>query len=386
MESAAKPDINISSSLVLLRGPALIAIGSSWALCLFLRTLSWFSFAQLGLLFFGFALLVVDARRVGERQCRAIIQRWLDSVVWDDALILFFKPAFSWYGLFTETILGQAMWMYSLPATASQRVTLTQASLGVDEQTANRILFEPGGFKQELFPKSFLRWLDGDTTTETKDSEDHSSSDSEEPKSEEPAAEDQNDSEPKNLSTEEGFQIVTKPGQLTSDPQKQSSNEIVESSTISNNVSRDYVLLSKTIQSILRKTLMEHLHQMLKFGNQESKIVAAVGLAATVSLAIQLRISSRARKIAIFLLEMASLAGLSSVIMGALTLLTALPSDANNGTRETRAAILKQVITLIPRMSGVNGRQRGVGISSLGLLAFAAWKRKQRVKNGSNRR
>jgi hypothetical protein len=302
-------------SPVLFRGPAVLAIAVFSIAISVLQALSPLAIIQLILLLIGITLSCYDLSRISNNNIRAFLKRQIDSVVWDDALYKFFHPEMTWFRLFTETLIGQA-WMYCLPFTSAQRVRLLQATLRIDEVRAQHILFAPGGFKEMLLPQSFLRYLDGgdvpaiegsqiirnsckDFIVITSDGDAESSSSSEAVSSSSEGLDSQ-------VSGPDRSSIAV-PGTKT-DTTSQDKKESMATVTTP--------ALPYTISSVMLELISTQLSEIVAY-SRDSRAINALGIAAAAGLALQLRFSSRARKIILGVLETASITGLSAVAFGA---------------------------------------------------------------------
>jgi hypothetical protein len=369
-ETAMKGNVFEYESLFLLRGPTVIAVALALTLFSAIRMLSSMMCWQIVLLGLGISLTWFDMVNVGERLCHVYLQRQLDGAVWDDMLRRVFNSSFDWVALLTTNLVGQAMWMYSLPFTASQRTKLLQAALGVDEKTATHILFEPGGFKELLFPKSFLVWLQG----KYPGWEDKDASTSQLGSATRIVIEGDSSASGGSALSETWVSSQTESEQFDSD-QCPTDQEIPKISAHADNsltskrdCTANFTMLSKIIKEIIRDAVL------VRTG-LDSTHVGTVGLGAAASLLFHLRLSRRARSILMFVLEASLMAGLSTIFFGSLALISSLPKQKHGGIQRN---VLTGVAETTPL---VDTTGRRVAVSSLILLALLAWKKCGRMNH-----
>jgi hypothetical protein len=372
-EAAMKGNFFEYEYLFLLRGPTVIAVALALTLFSAIRTLSLMMSWQVVLLGLGISLTGFDMVKVGERLCHVYLQRQLDGAVWDDILRRVFNSRFDWVALLTTNLVGQAMWMYSLPFTASQRTKLLQAALGVNEKTATHILFEPGGFKEVLFPRSFLVWLE----SKCPGCEDEDAINSQLGSATRVVIEGNSSASGGSALSETWVSSQTESEQFDSGqcPTAQEMSKIcahTDNSLMSQgDCTANFTMLSNIFKEIIRDAVLE------KTG-LDSTHVATVGLGAAASLVFHLRLSRRARSILMFVLEASLMAGLSTVFFGSLALIISVP-------KKKHGAIQKNVLSGVAEMTSprVDTRGRRVAVSSLILLALLAWKRYGRMNHSS---
>ena len=333
---------------VLLRGPILVgAVLVSIAISV-LQNLSWLSITQISLLGFGCALACYDSVHVGHNRFRRYLKVWLEDIVWDDVMYKFFHPDFVWYKYFTETLLGQAAWVYALPSTPTQRRHLLQSTLNImDEDEARRILFVPGGYQKLLLPESFLRWLDNDGADQcrgnTRENRSMHSSEGRQEHCVDSAGNDmassgdaasssssvsgqasEQESEIDFEAPEFSIPFIARSSTAKKYTNKEDEKEKTEGSALNQPTTRTTARppttpipsIKDTMQSIIFDTLSTQFQDFLAVA-PDRKQTAALGLCAAASLAFQLRYSKRSRSIALGFLEASSVAGLSAMTLGA---------------------------------------------------------------------
>ena len=330
--------------LALLRGPIIVgAVLISVAFSV-LQSLSWISIAQMSLLFLGCALSCYDSASIGHSRFRRYLKTQLEGIVWDDVMYKFFHPDFVWYKYFTETLLGQAAWVYAFPSTKTQRRQLLQSTLNIrDEDEAQRILFTPGGYKKLLLPQSFVRWLEdeggnseGDHSiqgstgkqdscldmprheTACGDAGSTSSSVSGQASEKESTI----DFEAPEFLLSHNKSTLTTEKLIRKEGKKKTSKGDTTRSQATNVHTTPVPSIKDTMQSIVFETISTQLQDLLAY-TPNKKETAALGVLAAASLAVQFRCSKRSRNIALGFLEASSLAGLSGIAMGAGGLLLA---------------------------------------------------------------
>jgi len=327
---------NGNDLLLLLRGPLLVAVVVVSILVYVVQTLSWTALAQIGLLGLGCLLTCYDSVRIGHDRFREYVNEQLEGLVWDDVLYKFFHPNVIWWRYFTDTFLGHAAWAYWLPSTPEQRRRLLQATLHLDnESDAQHILFSPGGYKHVVLPNFVLKWLDGagkndvnvaatnEATTTNQNSVETISIDEDHVViGGKPTVEGDTDSSASSVSglvneaefPEEVFSRSKGRNLATS---QRTENKSKEKKTLTAPADPS---LAETFQAVLFDTVTESVKNLLSY-TPNQKQTAAVGLAAALSLGVQLRYSKRSRAIALGFLEASSVAGLSAVAVGSGSLL-----------------------------------------------------------------
>lgn len=315
------------------RGPVLIAVALLSVAVSIAQSLSLAAIIQLNLLGLGIVLLSYDSARVGHEQLRSFLRRKVNAIVWDDMMYLFWHPNFDWWKVFVETFVGQASWMYILPSTSAQRMQLVQAALRVDEQEAQRILFAPGGYQNLLLPRTFVKWLEDGPSSNERNCDDQSV---DRPRRivDATTLEDLGSTPSSSSSSETS---LVKECHSDSEVFVEHADAIGAASTLDNdnashNKSSSVTAQNKsidrppsmneTMKSIIYKTLSDQLKDVLTYG-PDPKQLATVGVTAAAALALQLRYSSRSRRIAMGVLEGSALAGLSTIGLGAASLLLA---------------------------------------------------------------
>lgn len=149
----------MESLLSLLRGPlflsgVLLPLFARYLLLMRLETI--LSICLLGL---GLALTCHDFFQLLESKARDFIHKSINAVVLDDVMKSLFDPCSGMLPCLMGAIIGNAT-IYSLPLSTSQRARLLQSCLaGTDEEDATHILTSPGGIRQ-LLPRSVQQWLE----------------------------------------------------------------------------------------------------------------------------------------------------------------------------------------------------------------------------------
>lgn len=152
-----------SQFMMLLRGPLLVLVVLVPLITPYL--LSFQKLLSLGLLVVGFSLTCHDITLLLERKTRIFLRRALDSVILDDTLKSIFDPQIGLLPCVVSTVMGNAA-MYALPLTRSQRMRLVQSCLSIsDDQLTKDILLTPGGVRQ-LLPTFMQNWLEEEGSCE----------------------------------------------------------------------------------------------------------------------------------------------------------------------------------------------------------------------------
>ena len=328
------------------------------------QSLSLADVVKLGTLLLGFALCSYDVARIGNNRIKVFklyLRHTLNRVVFDDVMYKFFHPDVPWYNIFTETILGKALCIYLLPSTSSQRTRLWQASLDVQEDQARNILFAPGGYQKNLLPKQFLGWLDKDDKTEKTDNQEHATwKDRKEkslPNSVEKPVETSSSScpsmayaftsEKKTITTRTKLksesaietQLVighANPANASSTSPLRNRNKNHDRSSQSQSAEQseshpsvyERSATADTIRQIVGSAVADHMRVILRHCPDESHLTA-MGLLSGLLLAFHLRISPRARGIALGILETTSVVGMSAITFGASSLAILKVNQAN---------------------------------------------------------
>lgn len=342
-------------SLLVLRGPLLIAVVVLSVLIPIAQSLSLATVVKLGSFLLGLALCSYDLARIGNNRLKVFklyLRDRLKRVVFDDVMYKFFHPDVSWYKIFTETVLGKAICIYMLPSTSSQRTRLWQASLEIQEDQARNILFVPGGYQRNLLPKQFLGWLDNDDETEKRNnqenptwkdrkgkylptfvekpvdttvsscpsvgsavaSEKETITTSTKVKSEsairtEPV---NGHANPANASSSSPLCISNK--NCDRSPQSQSAEQRESDPSVDERPST-----ADTVRQIVGSAVVDHMRLILQHCPDASQLTA-MGLMSVLLLAFHLRVSPRARGIALGILETTSVVGMSAITFGASSL------------------------------------------------------------------
>lgn len=388
-----------------------MAVAASSVVLTLLQNLSVLAIVQLSLLLIGIIFSCYDTVRLGHGRLREYMRRQLDATVWDNALYNFFHPNYDWYTFLTETMLGQ-VWIYILPLTASQRVRLLQASLGVDEQEAQNILFAPGGYKNMLLPDSVLNWLEGEkknganeiavssdkvtddyaevTTSADVDAESSTSSEGISPTAADCTTDEVHSSRLgsevgvlKESSTEENVKRTQSVNRKDCTPRKTQLQEPPS--------------LRATIASIFLEYVVQgQLSPALGY-MPEPRHIKTAGIAAATALALQLRCSRRARGIVLSILEASSVAGLTAVTMGAASILLAkrkIPHETFHVNERNLCSHVSNVLQwrqhLLDLFSSSennnNNKKRWkiIFYAAFGLMGLAVERRRQqRLRSGS---
>lgn len=365
--------------LTLLRGPIVVgAVLISVAFSV-LQNLSWLSIAQMSILFLGCAVSCYDSASIGRSRFRRYVKTRLEGIVWDDVMYKFFHPDFVWYKYFTETLLGQAAWVYAFPSTPTQRRQLLQSTLNIhDEDEAHRVLFAPGGYKELLLPQSFLRWLENERDSSSTSEGGHSITESSTGKKEscldipghETACGDAGSSsssvsgqtsekestidfEASEFSLSHNRTTLTTEKLIRKEGKKKTNEGDTHRSQTTNIPTATLPSIKDTMQSIISETISTQLQDFLAY-TPNKKQTAALGVLAAASLAVQFRCSKRSRNIALGFLEASSLAGLSAVTMGTGGLLLA-KNTFEMGSFQLNAR------TLVPYIKAALSWKNGVG-------------------------
>lgn len=366
---------------MLLRGPILVGAVVTSILCSVLKSLSWCTIAQMSLLILGCAISCYDSANIGHHRFRRYVKTQLEGIVWDDVMYKFFHPDFVWYKYFTETLLGQAAWVYAFPATPTQRRQLLQSTLNIpDEEEARRILFAPGGYQELLLPQSFLKWLKQDGTADTscnlgenraiqscvgqpenreKEVGNEMAGDAASSSSSVSGQASEKESAINFEASEISFPDIT--GTLTSEKcttrrnEKKTSEWCAPSQTASPPTA-PVPSVKDTMQSIIFETLSSQFQDLLAF-TPDKKQTAALGLVAAASLALQLRYSKRSRNIALGFLEASSVAGLSAITMGAGSLFLAKSTFETGSFQLDAKSLVPYIKTLLSWKKAVTDRR-----------------------------
>lgn len=406
--------------LVILRGPVLVTVAVFSIGISMLQCLSFLSIVQLSVVLVGVSLCCYDAARIGQEQLRGFLRRQLENTVWDEALYKFFHPDYEWYKFFTETMIGQA-WIYILPLTSSQRVRLLQASLGITEEEARAILFQPGGYKHMLLPESFLNWLEGERKIGALDmsicSENNTDEYAEVVTVHEDADSTSSSEARPSLTAVSPRSIVdggeyhvrypSRVGQELEIAEQQSSASHQQRNrqttqpkrycgrqpTI-NTMKKEEVppSLSATITSIFLEYVVQgNLSPAMQY-LLDSQHIQTVGIAAAAALTLQLRFSPRARNILMGTLEASSVVGLSAISLGAASLLFAkktLPTGQLRVNERNLYSYISRVMQWRKSLVGIlssgnetsgNTRRIKAALCAAVAIFLMEWKRRRRQR------
>lgn len=375
--------------LVLLRGPILVAAVVTSVLISLAQTLTWVAIIQSSLLFVGCAVACYDSASIGHDRFRRFVRTQLEGIVWDDVLHKFFHPDFSWYNFFTKTFVGQAAWVYLFPSTPEQRRHLLQATLNInDEDQAQQILFAPGGYQKMLLPDSFLQWLEGgekkhntgvmerEGSIKSKDEcaniivvetvleGDTMSSSTSESVSELDTSD--GTAHPKNPSPLPTEKLVRENGGTNKNSSEKSTQHQQRQRQPKDASAYIIPSIAETMQSVIVEAVSNQIRKLLVY-TPNQKQTAALGVAAAVSLAMQLRWSKRSRTMALGFLEASSISGLSAVTAGAGSMFLAKGAFALGNFQLNERNLVSYISTILNwrnNMKEVSGSSTDVGSES----------------------
>jgi len=392
-------------TLVLLRGPLLVAAVLLTLLIPAIQQLSLETAIRISILLFGCALFFRDVQAVIGEQIRSSFHKHLDQLVLDEWLRSIFDPVDGWIACFVATFLGNAA-MYSLPTSEEQRTRLVQSALWIDEPKARSLLREPGGIKH-LLPPSTQAWLEQrpqqETTMRFVDAECNSTASSE--------STDSKDRTPtkfefsKSLMSEKlgvgrEIQFSISPvyheadGRSAAETQSNEGDKEVQDDRGSTTRQRgancepsqpsmlmdEPPLLYQVLGSIVQDMLSNKAKALLQSVPEGSLEITC--LTATSALLLQLRYSRRAREILWNVLQGSTCLGLAAVLFGTVSALLAKSRVDTSSSNSLIAALVGKsggIVTKLRELiqQGRLGRWKG-WIAALVLLYFGRRKGQQR--------